>query len=160
MNVTAVDVFGKEYQVDVSSLTWRPSVYGIVIEDGKLLVVRQFKTKFDIPGGGVDLGEDLEAAVVREVKEETGFDVEVVRLVDLRANIFSASHATNNNYHSIMIYYECKKVGGEISTEGFDEWEQQYAQGAEWLPLTDLDSVELASTIDYRDIVRGVASGN
>jgi ADP-ribose pyrophosphatase YjhB (NUDIX family) len=155
--ITALDVFGKEHQVAVASLTWRPSVYAIVIEDNKLLVSRQFKTKFDLPGGGVDLGEGVEEAVVRETKEETGIDVEVIKLAGVKTSIFfseSPSRGTQDAYHSILLYYVCKKVGGELSTDGFDEDEKQYAEVAEWVSLDKLDELELASTVDYRDIIR------
>jgi 8-oxo-dGTP diphosphatase len=158
--IAALDVFGETHKVNVNDLTWRPSVYGIVIEDDKILLSPQFKGKFDLPGGGVDLGEDLEAAVVREVKEETGIDVEVIRLVGLRNNIFISSHGNGRAYHSILIYYVCKKIGGEISTDGFDEDEQNYAEEAQWVPLSEFDAIELASTVNYKDIVKGVIDGD
>jgi ADP-ribose pyrophosphatase YjhB (NUDIX family) len=153
--VTALDVYGGATEVDVKKLSWRPSVYGIVIEDGKILLSPQFKGKFDLPGGGVDLGEGLEQAVVREVKEETGIDVEVIKLVGIKSSIFAASHSEGNVYHSILIYYLCRKTGGELSTEGFDEYEKQYADIAQWVPTAELDSLELASTVDYKDLVKG-----
>jgi len=57
-----------------------------VIPDGdqKILLVRQRHEGRDIwmlPGGGVEEGEDARQAAVREVKEETGLDIEVVRLL-------------------------------------------------------------------------------
>jgi ADP-ribose pyrophosphatase YjhB (NUDIX family) len=153
--VTATDVFGNTSQVDVKDLSWRPSVYGIVIEDDKIALVPQHKPGFfDVPGGGVYLGEDLEKAVIREVKEETGLDVEVVKLAGLKSNIFAATHATGNVYHSILIYYVCKKIGGELSTDGFDEFEKNYAGLAQWIPVADIDSIGLASSVDYRDIIK------
>ncbi len=154
--VTALDVYGNSTEVDASSLSWRPSVYGIVFEDSKILLSPQFKGKFDLPGGGVDLGEGLEQAVVREVKEETGIDVEVVRLAGVKSSIFAASHGENKTYHSILMYYVCRKTGGALSADGFDEYEKQYADIAQWVPIADLDSIDLASTVDCRDVVKGV----
>lgn len=154
--ITALDVFGKKHQVNIKDLTWRPSVYGIVIEGEKLLMPKQFKTKYDLPGGGVEIGEALTNAVVREVKEETGIDVEVVRFAGIKTSIFCPSHdgEVKKAYHSILLYYLCRKIGGELSTDGFDAYEKRYAEIAEWVPLDKLDELDLASTVDYKDIVR------
>jgi len=152
--VIATDVYGKTSEVDIKDLQWRPSAYGIIIEDDAILLVPQFGSKFDVPGGGVDLGESLEDAVIREVKEETGLDVEVVKLAGIKANIFAASHSEDKVYHSILIYYVCKKIGGELSTDGFDEYEKQYAQLAQWVSVSKLDDIEFASSVDYKDIIK------
>jgi len=59
----------------------------IVREDGKLLVVRRSKTApsrplyWDLPGGGLELGEDPEEGAVREVMEETGIEVKNIKLL-------------------------------------------------------------------------------
>lgn len=155
--VTATDVYGDTHEVPASELVWRPSVYGIVIDGGNILLSPQHgEGRFDLPGGGVDLGEDLEAAVIREVKEETGIDVVVDRLAGVRTSFFADTHGDGGKYHSIMLYYICKKVGGEISVDGFDEREKEYAQAAQWLPLEQLDKIGVASTVDWRSVISEV----
>ncbi len=137
---------------------WRPAVYAIVIKDNAVLLFKTFGNKFALPGGGLDLGELPEDGVVREVKEETGLTVERPKLIDLRTSFFQSTHSEQNeSYHSLLMYYECALVGGEISNDGFDADEQQYADGAEWVPVTELNGIELASTIDYRPIISIVA---
>lgn len=60
---------------------WRV-VQGVVIaEDQILLVLRSSPRIWEFPGGGIEAGEELAAAVAREVWEETGVTVEVVRLI-------------------------------------------------------------------------------
>src|SRR3990170_232288 len=63
------------------------AVGGIVVNDGDLLMVRRAKEPgmglWSIPGGHVEHGEYLTDAVRREVKEETGLDVEVADLVGI-----------------------------------------------------------------------------
>lgn len=49
----------KLYEVGVDKLKFRPSVYGILIEDGKVLLSRQWEG-YDFPGGGIELGETVE----------------------------------------------------------------------------------------------------
>jgi 8-oxo-dGTP diphosphatase len=157
--ITCLDVDGNKYEVPVDRLKWRPAVYGIVIKDGKILLSKQFGDRYDLPGGGLDLGEAPENGVIREVKEETGIDVKAPRLVGLKNSYFHDAHAENNYYHCIMLYYECEFVGGELSTSGFDEWEKQYAEMAEWIPLEQLDQLGIASSVDYRPFVRTALKG-
>ena len=54
---------------------YRVSVRGIIFIDGKLLMIEDDFGEVKLPGGGIDDGEDDYKALVREVKEETGYDV-------------------------------------------------------------------------------------
>jgi 8-oxo-dGTP diphosphatase len=152
--VICVDIEGKTYETPVSELQWRPSAYGIVIKDNKILLSRQFGDKFDLPGGGLDLGEAPEAGVIREVEEETGIKVKDPRLLAVKNSFFQTAHAENKPYHCLMFYYSCEYVGGKLSIEGFDDWEKKYAEMAEWVPLNTLDKIKVASSIDYRPFIK------
>ena len=152
--VTCLDVFGEEYEVPADKLIWRPSTYGIVIKDKKILLSRQFGDKFDLPGGGLDLGEAPEEGVVREVEEETGINVKNPKLIGVENSFFRSSHAKDESYHSLLFYYICEFAGGELSTTGFDGYEKQYAQMAEWVPLEKLDDLPMASTVNYKPYVK------
>lgn len=140
---------GKEYEVRIDELQWRPSTYGIVIKDKKVLLSKQFDG-YDLPGGGLDLGELPATGVLREIKEETGITAKNPILLGLENSFFQSSHAENKSYQSLMLYYACEYVGGELSTEGFDEYEKEYADMPEWIPVDRLGALTLASTVDYR----------
>lgn len=157
--VICKSVDGKEYKIPVDQLKWRPAAYGIVIKDGKILLSKQFGDKYDLPGGGIDLGEKLEDGVVREVKEETGIDVKNPKLLGFVESFFTDSHALNESYHCYLFYYACEYVGGKLSTAGFDKWEKQYAEMAEWVDINQIDDLELASTVNYRPFVKKAISG-
>jgi len=160
--VTARSPLGDEHEVSVEKLQWRPSVYGVVIHDGKILLSPQFKKGYDLPGGGVDLGENLEDAVAREVKEETGIDVEVQGLLTVHSNFFAATHNKDRDdiyYQSIMLYYKCKMIGGEISNAGFDEYEQEYAGLAEWISVEYVENINPISTFDFRPVIKQALKG-
>ena len=152
--VTCLDVEGNKYEIPIDELRWRPSAYGIVIKDDRVLMSKQFGDMYDLPGGGVDLGEDLSSAVIREVKEETGIDVVEPKNIGVENSFFHSAHGNKKSYHSILLYYVCKFQGGELSTDGFDEYEQEYAEMAEWISLDLIDSIKIASTVDFRPYIK------
>ena len=100
-------------EVLASELTFRPSIYGIIIQDQKVLLVPQWDG-YDFPGGGVDKGERLMNALIREVKEETGLDAEPGKLVDVFDDFF-LSVPSEKPLHSILIFYTCNVTGGALS---------------------------------------------
>lgn len=155
--VTCLDVQGNKYRIPVNELQWRPSAYGIVIKDGKVLMSKQFGDSYDLPGGGVDLGEDIESAVLREIKEETGIDASTPKNIGVENNFFHSAHGNKKSYHSILIYYSCSFEGGELSMEGFDEYEKEYADIAEWIPIESIDTLKIASTVDFRPYIKQAA---
>lgn len=62
----------------------RPRSCATILKDDKILMVchqTSSRTYWTFPGGGVNKGEPFEQAAIREVKEETGLDVKVVRLL-------------------------------------------------------------------------------
>jgi mutator protein MutT len=63
---------------------------------------------WQFPGGGIEPGEDPLQTAIREVKEETNLDVEVLKLLpEVVSNFF-----TDNDFHVLIISYHCKVVGG------------------------------------------------
>ncbi|SDQ17612.1 NUDIX hydrolase N-terminal domain-containing protein [Halopelagius longus] len=93
-----------------------------VVEDdeGRVLAMERANNgRWALPGGYVDPNESAEEAAVREVREETGLDVEPVELVD----VYSVGPGEGNNPHSIVnVVYRCRVRGGELrlSHEGTD----------------------------------------
>jgi ADP-ribose pyrophosphatase YjhB (NUDIX family) len=153
--VKTTDIKGEEREVLINHLIWRPSVYSIVIKKGKILLFLQFsRTKYDLPGGGVEISESLEEAVFRETKEETGIEIKNPRLLEVRANFFTSQHKPPKHYHSIMFYYACEVSGGKLSKDGFDRHEKEYADMAQWVPLEDLSDIEITSSVDWRPIIK------
>ena len=91
----------------------RMAVDGVVLHDGKLVVVRRRNDPFRgmpaLPGGFVELGERVEAAAVREVREETGLGTRVLRLV----GVFS-DPSRDPRGHVVSIAYALEEIGGVL----------------------------------------------
>ena len=152
--VTCVDVYGNTHQTPVTELQWRPAAYGIVIKYNKVLLLRQFGDTYDLPGGGLNLGEHPKDAVIREVKEETGVDVEEPVLLGIESSLFRSSHSDGKSYHSLLLYYSCSYASGQPSTLYLEEVEKQYVDGAEWVPVDRIDGVKTSSTVDFRPYIK------
>ncbi len=156
MKPVASDIYGDEHDVSKADLSWRPSVYGILMHQNKILLSPQFESgRYVLPGGGVEIDESFEEAVEREVKEETGLSVTVGKQVAIHQNFFRSSHDKEPScYHAILIFYECTYLSGEISVDYFDNDEKQYMKKAEWVDIDTLDSIDVASTFDWREVVK------
>ncbi len=147
--IDTYDVYQNKYVTDINKLELSVHVYGIAIDDGKILISPQYDG-FDFPGGTVKMGETHINTLIREVKEETGYCVEPIELLNVYTSFFH--HAKRNkDYQSYLIYYLIKIVDGEISNEGFDEDEKIYAKTAKWVDINELKSMRHACSIDIID---------
>lgn len=90
-------------------------VGAVVVHDGRALLVRRGKEplrgRWVIPGGAVELGETLEEAVVREVREETGVTVRPERVMLVFDRI--QREAAGIAFHYVIVDYLCAFVAGE-----------------------------------------------
>lgn len=150
--VTCEDIHDNKYQVSSEELTFRPAVYGVIIQDGKILLSKQWEG-YDFPGGAIELGEQTSDALIREVKEETGFEVEVGRLLHCDNSFFKLPFK-GNFVHSIQIFHLCKIVGGELSTQFLDEQEKRYVGKAEWVALDKFNEVKIYSSVDAKKVLK------
>jgi 8-oxo-dGTP diphosphatase len=118
----------------------RPIVaVGAVIFDGdRVLLVQRgqepLKGDWSLPGGAVEIGETLEAALTREVREETALDIVVGPVVEV---LDSIRHDAGGRaeYHYVIIDYACRVRGGAPTeaARGTD------AADVRWVPIADLD---------------------
>lgn len=147
------DTVGEEFEVDPAKLIWRPSVYGVLVENNRVLLSKQFDG-YDFPGGGANIDETLQETCKREVLEETGVVVEVSEPIYCSTSFFNPSHSVkhrNEYWNCPLIYFFVKKIGGEISKEGFDEEERGYADVAEWIELDKIKEIKFINSVDLVD---------
>jgi len=97
----------------------RPGVTAVILTDAGVLLQRRDDTgSWGLPGGAVDPGETVRDAVVREVREETGLEVEPLRLVGVYSD--PALHQVmrypdGNVVHFVSVVFECVIRGGAIA---------------------------------------------
>jgi 8-oxo-dGTP pyrophosphatase MutT (NUDIX family) len=78
-----------------------------------LLTRRSDNGKWCIPGGGMDPGESAEETCVREVLEETGLQVRVLRLVGIYSDPnFLIQYADGNRFQVVAMCFEAEVIGG------------------------------------------------
>ncbi len=86
-------------------------VGAVVVDGGRALVVRRatepLKGQWSIPGGMLELGEKLREGIVREVREETGLEVEVFDVLDVFDSIFPDEEG-RTQYHYVLIDFLCR----------------------------------------------------
>ncbi len=141
MNTTIIcyDMHGQPHEVPVSALSFRPAVYGIIVRDGHVLAHRM-GDKYDLPGGGMEVHETLHEALLREIREETGLEIDPIDLVHADSSLFYLP-GIDVPVNSIGHFYHCEVVGGEVNNEGQDGWERGVYEETHWIPLAQ--AVEL-----------------
>jgi ADP-ribose pyrophosphatase YjhB (NUDIX family) len=112
------------------------SVGAVVLEEGRVLLVKRghppLQGQWSLPGGVVEVGETLREAVAREVKEETGLDVEAGPVVDVLDRVQRADDG-RVEYHYVIIDYRCRLRGGRLACASD-------AAAAEWVAATEVSA--------------------
>jgi 8-oxo-dGTP diphosphatase len=116
---------------------------GAVILDGYKILLEKRKNapskgKWSVPGGLVELGEDVKEAVIREVKEETCLDVYEPRLVDV-VNYVSLSDRGAVVYHYVILDYLVTVKGGDAKAASD-------ADALKWVPFNEVEEYDLTES--------------
>ncbi|MGE6555956.1 NUDIX hydrolase [Exiguobacterium artemiae] len=113
----------------------------VIVKEGHLLIHRNVRDDFwALPGGRIQLMENGETAIVREIEEELGLKAEVTRFLSVHENFFTYDEVS---FHEVGFYYEVNilddiQVGSKefFGTEG-EELIYQY------VPIKQLSSITL-----------------
>lgn len=92
-------------------------VGALIFEDSKILLVERaqepLKGYWSLPGGILETGEKLEAAIRREVREETGLEIEPLSIFEIFERIMPDAGG-RPEYHYVLIDYLCRPTGGRL----------------------------------------------
>ena len=113
-------------------VNFRIGVKAFIVDNGRLLMIKRRKDdphnadQWDLPGGRVELGEDPRIGLVRETKEETNLDIELVFPLDVQ-------HFTRQDGQVIsLLFFLCKKKSDDIR---LSHEHQEY----QWINLESLE---------------------
>jgi 8-oxo-dGTP pyrophosphatase MutT (NUDIX family) len=97
------------------------SVKGVVCRGGRVLLLRNERQEWELPGGRLEIGESPEQCVAREIAEETGWDVEVEELLD--AWVYQPLPETRPDRRVLIVTYGCTTTatGDPIRSGEHDE---------------------------------------
>jgi 8-oxo-dGTP diphosphatase len=94
------------------------AVSAAIFHAGRVLIVRRgtppMQGVYTLPGGGVELGETLEQAIVREVREETGLAIEPIALAGYR-QVIARDADGRIERHFVILPFAARYLAGEIA---------------------------------------------
>ncbi|MEE8295866.1 MAG: NUDIX hydrolase [Sphingomonadales bacterium] len=114
-------------------------VGAIIFEGDKVLLIKRgsppLEGYWSLPGGAQETGETVEAAVIREILEETGLEIKIINFSTM-VDIIDLDDAGKARHHFTVADYICRVTGGELQAGGD-------AAKVAWVPMADLDTLNL-----------------
>jgi nucleoside triphosphatase len=139
--ITAKDNFGSYINLPGDKFVFRPSIYGVIINQGRVVLMKNKRNqKYWFPGGGLELGETIEEALKREIREETGLEVEVKELLLFKENFFYYQ-PLDEAYHAFLFFFACETaMTNLISDNKVDDYE---AEKPRWVSIDEIKKQEI-----------------
>lgn len=123
-------------------------VVGVVQKDGKILMVKRNEPeqidvhqKWEIPGGKIDFGENIEEALEREIKEESGVNAKVVKLLPM-------PYVQYWNYswgrqQTLLFGFECRFISeGRVHPD-------HHVSDIMWVKIDEVKNLERLPGVDF-----------
>ena len=118
-------------------------VGALIKRNDEILIVKRGnepgKGLWSVPGGLVETGETLIEAVKREVKEETGLKIKVLKLIDVLENIVRDENG-KVRFHYVLIDFLAEPIGGKLTPKSD-------ILDAKWVRISDLDKFKVTNTL-------------
>lgn len=106
-------------------------------EGGRILLLRRSdgENLWGFPGGAMEPDERAADAVVREVREEIGLEVEPLELIGVySAPEFAFAYPNGDRVQPVTLFFECRVVGGDLQPDQKEVWSARYFGPDDVLP--------------------------
>ena len=141
----------KDILFDINGELFSYRIGGILIKDNKILLTRH-GNDYAVPGGHAQIGETSSETIIREFKEETGFDVLPINVIATYENFWNWN---NKKCHQLCIFYRLKMVKeGQKLSPNPDTLDSTI----EWVDFEQINNINLYPTGIAQQIIENKAN--
>ncbi len=136
MLIPCVSIKGNIVKILREKIVFRPSVYGVIFNKGKILMLRtKSNGKYFFPGGGIEPGEKMKEALHREIKEEVGITVKIGKLLHFKEQFFYYDPG-DEAFHMFNFFFLCSPITNKLISDNLvDDLESEKPR---WLAFNKL----------------------
>lgn len=128
----------------------RLAAYAVIVDSEERILLALWNEGLEplwtMPGGGVELEETAEEGAVRELREETGYDVRLGRLLGVNSYVIPPVRRhvqTGRAMKTVRVVFDAEIIGGKLTAEIGGTTDE-----ARWIPLDEVAALRRASVVD------------
>lgn len=120
----------------------------VIVKNNKILLVQEaeepFRGKWNFPLGKIEYGEKIMGTIIRETKEETGYDVELTHFLGVYQSF------STPGLNTIIVMFRAKPIGGKLSFDKKESLQSKWFSLEEFNKLSDeeLFDPEMRNVVD------------